>query len=87
MASNVMGSPTTYPKSGTCSKHSIKEDITHKGSWPAGTGTMYPPKLHQRINNREMIVKGMQTGSGSPSPDSYPPKRWQDKFGSVKKIG
>lgn len=80
-----MGSPTTYPKSGACSKHAIKEDVKASGSWQAGTGTSYPLKNHQRINNREIIVKGMDYGKKADSSYTYPDKDWQRKFGAVKK--
>ncbi len=82
-----VGSPTTYPKAGQCSKHAEKDLITHRGSWPNGTvgGTSYPSKRHQRQNNHKIMVKGMEGGSGGPSPDSYPMRQWQRKFGANKR--
>lgn len=80
-----MGSPTIYPKSGQYSSHAIKEDTKANGTWSPGTGTSYPNKNHQRINNREMIVKGMDHSKSADSPYTYPDRDWQRKFGSVKK--
>ena len=85
MSTGPTGSATTYGKSGQCSSHAIKEDIIHKGSWKVGTGTMYPNKNHQRMNGRGIIVKGMDHGKSADSPDSYPMKQWQKKFGTVRK--
>ena len=82
-----VGSPTTYPKSGQCSSMSEKDYQKHTGSWPNGTvgGTAYPDKRHQKITNHKHVLKAFAGGSGGPSPDSYPMKQWQRKFGSVNR--
>lgn len=87
METKPMGSGTMYAKSGKSSRHRIKENATCDKPWAASGSTSYPPKVHQRMNGREIQVKHMTKGSGSASSDSYPDRNWQDKFGTNQKAG